>query len=100
MARKAAKKNDKPVAEAPAQDQGNVETVAEQEVPTAPPETSPLDDSLTFSRCVSCKNARDVDAVAGTLLCAKYDMAIDAEADEIPDDCVEFVARDDAQTNG
>ena len=48
-------------------------------------------DSATFSRCAGCRHAAEVDVSAGTLLCRKHDMRINAEADEIPDDCREYV---------
>lgn len=47
-------------------------------------------DSATFSRCAGCKYSAEVNQTAGTLACEKYDMRIDAEADEIPDDCVAY----------
>ena len=50
-------------------------------------------DSTTFARCTTCANADEMDAGAGTLLCKKHDMRINAEADEIPDDCVDFEPR-------
>lgn len=46
-------------------------------------------DSATFSRCAGCIHAQDVDVSAGTLVCGKHNMIINAEADEIPDDCIE-----------
>ena len=55
---------------------------------------SPLgDDSVTFTRCSACRHSEDVDATAGTLLCGKHSMRIDAEADEIPDDCPDYEPR-------
>lgn len=53
----------------------------------------PQGDSTTFARCGTCVHADEMDAAAGTLLCKKHDMRINAEADEIPDDCVEFEPR-------
>ena len=56
-------------------------------------EVRPLDEqmeSATFARCLRCRHAAEVDISAGTLLCTKHDMRINAEADEIPDDCREF----------
>ena len=44
-------------------------------------------DSATFSRCAECRFAEHVDRSAGTLLCLKHNMRVNAEADEIPDDC-------------
>ena len=56
-----------------------------------PPEPAnpPAADSATFSRCAACKHAEEVNSAAGTLVCKKHNMLINAEADEIPDDCVE-----------
>ncbi len=51
------------------------------------------EDSATFSRCAECAHSDRVDVSGGTLLCKKHDMYINAEADEIPDDCVEFEAK-------
>ena len=48
------------------------------------------EESITFSRCASCRHAEELDRAAGTLLCAKHDMRINAEADEIPDDCPDY----------
>ena len=47
-------------------------------------------DSSTFSRCAGCTHAAEVDRSAGALLCRKHNMRVNAEADEIPDDCVEY----------
>ena len=49
-------------------------------------------DSSTFARCAACRNAAEVDRAAGTLLCTKHSMRVNAEADEIPDDCEEYEA--------
>ncbi len=49
----------------------------------------PAVDSATFSRCARCRYAEEVNSAAGTLACKKHNMLINAEADEIPDDCVE-----------
>ena len=46
-------------------------------------------DSATFMRCAECRHAKEVDVSGGTLACAKHNMIINAEADEIPDDCPE-----------
>ena len=54
----------------------------------------PESDSAAFARCASCAHAGELDRSAGTLLCSKHDMRINAEADEIPDECTEFSARD------
>ena len=51
-------------------------------------------DSVTFSRCANCRHATDVNSAAGTLVCAKHNMFINAEADEIPDDCAEHEPKD------
>jgi hypothetical protein len=52
-------------------------------------------DSATFSRCAACRNAGEVNSAAGTLVCKKHNMLINAEADEIPDDCVEYDPNDE-----
>ena len=64
--------------------------------PTETPEPAdpPAADSATFSRCAACKNAEEVNSAAGTLVCKKHNMLINAEADEIPDDCVEHEPKD------
>lgn len=49
-------------------------------------------DSANFERCSTCVHAGGVDGNAGTLHCKKHDMYVNAEADEIPDDCVEYEA--------
>ena len=62
----------------------------------AAPAESPsadADDSVTFSRCAECANAEEVNTTAGTLVCKKHNMCVNAEADEIPDDCVEYEAK-------
>ena len=43
-----------------------------------------------LDRCLACKHAADRNPEKGTLLCQRHSMLIDNEADEIPDDCVEF----------
>ena len=55
-----------------------------------PSETGTEADSSTFSRCMSCKHASEVDRSAGTMLCRRHNMYANAEADEIPDDCSEY----------
>ena len=55
----------------------------------AEPPGPPAVDSATFSRCARCRFAEEVNSAAGTLLCQKHNMLINAEADEIPDDCAE-----------
>jgi len=47
-------------------------------------------DSAKFARCSSCAYGNNVNGSAGTLLCGKHDMVINAEADEIPDDCADY----------
>jgi len=47
-------------------------------------------DSATFSRCALCRHAEELDRAGGTLLCGKHNMRINAEADEIPDDCPDY----------
>jgi len=54
---------------------------------TPDPAAPPAVDSATFSRCARCRNAQEVNSAAGTLVCKKHNMLINAEADEIPDDC-------------
>jgi hypothetical protein len=56
--------------------------------PASGGENSPSD-SATFMRCAGCRHAKEVDVSAGTLACGKHNMLINAEADEIPDDCPE-----------
>lgn len=48
------------------------------------------DEGARFQRCALCRSAAEVDPAAGSLLCAKHNMRVNAEADEIPDDCPEF----------
>ena len=67
---------------------------AETATQAGEPGNPPVADSLTFSRCAECKNAEEVNSAAGTLVCKKHNMLINAEADEIPDDCVEYEAKD------
>ena len=67
---------------------------SKQPDPPARPEATEADakcsgDSATFARCTACHHAEHIDLTAGTLLCSKHDMYINAEADEIPDDCPE-----------
>lgn len=47
-------------------------------------------DLENLQRCLSCKHSRDRNPENGTLICQHYDMLIDNQADEIPDDCVAF----------
>lgn len=72
----------------PVMSNGGAFTVSEQ------PEQIPQDqDSAAFLRCASCLHADHVDSQAGTLICGKHKMTIDAEAGEIPDDCPEHTPR-------
>ena len=48
------------------------------------------EDSATFTRCSSCEHAKDVDCNMGTLFCRRHEMFVNAEADEIPDACMEY----------
>ena len=62
----------------------------------AEPSSAPADgqpDSVNFERCSTCRHADGIDRNTGTLHCKKHDMYVDAEADEIPDDCAEYEAR-------
>lgn len=43
-----------------------------------------------FNRCSTCKHATDLLANKGCLRCLQFNMLIDAEADEIPDDCPHY----------
>ena len=65
-----------------------VDAAAEPQTPAAPQAQQPVD-SISFLRCAGCRHAKEVDTSAGTLLCDKHNMQINAEQDEIPDDCVE-----------
>jgi len=56
-------------------------------------------DSGNFTRCAACAHAKDVDGAAGALFCAKHDMRIDAEADEIPDDCPSYTPAADVKAD-
>ena len=61
--------------------------------PNPEPETAAADgqpDSVNFERCSTCAHADGIDRNAGTLHCKQHDMHVNAEADEIPDDCVEY----------
>jgi hypothetical protein len=80
-----------------------VEPAAEAAPESATPEAAlqtepagpPAVDSATFSRCAKCTFAEEVNSAAGTLVCKKHNMLINAEADEIPDDCVEHELMDE-----
>ena len=68
--------------------------VSADRTPNGPPvDSTNSSDSGNFLRCSDCVHAEAVDASAGTLLCRKHNMHVNAEADEIPDDCTEFQAR-------
>ena len=47
-------------------------------------------ESSPFARCATCKNAGDINMETGALMCGRYNMFVNAEADEIPDDCPEY----------
>ena len=68
------------------------ESSAEINAAAAP--NAPAVDSTTFSRCAACRSATEVNSAAGTLLCKKHNMLINAEADEIPDDCSDYETKD------
>jgi len=70
----------------------------EQFIPTKKTDlddSSPDDasDSTTFARCAGCVHSDQVDMTAGTLVCKKHNMCINAEVDEIPDDCTSYEAK-------
>ena len=50
---------------------------------------SPVEES-PFARCATCENAMDIELDQGTMLCRRFNMFINADADEIPDDCLEY----------
>ena len=69
--------------------------MTDQEKPhrTENPPAAELDkaaDSSTFARCATCRHAKNVNIEHGTLLCKRFNMLVNAEADEIPDDCPEY----------
>ena len=72
------------------------EPPAEKNAPAAAPAqpNAPGADSMTFSRCAACRSAAEVNSAAGTLLCKKHNMLINAEADEIPDDCADYETKE------
>ena len=43
-----------------------------------------------LERCLSCRFAVDKNEEKGTLVCKKHSMLINANDDEIPDDCKEY----------
>ncbi|HRU07173.1 MAG TPA: hypothetical protein P5137_15510 [Candidatus Brocadiia bacterium] len=47
-------------------------------------------ESTSFGRCATCRHGENVDIERGTLRCRRHVMLVDADADEIPDDCVEY----------
>lgn len=57
---------------------------------------SPVEES-PFARCATCQNAADIELEQGTMLCRRFNMFINADADEIPDDCLEY-RRDPAKS--
>jgi hypothetical protein len=67
---------------------GELESGVAPQTAAASQELQPVD-SASFLRCAGCRHAKEVDTAAGTLLCDKHNMHINAEQDEIPDDCVE-----------
>ncbi len=67
--------------------------ISPKETEAAESPSPDADDSVTFSRCADCVNAEEVNTTAGTLVCKKHNMCVNAEADEIPDDCVEYEAK-------
>ncbi len=76
--------------DAPAQPAAEIAPTSAAAEPAGPPAV----DSATFSRCARCKYADEVNTAAGTLACKKHNMLINAEADEIPDDCAEHEPAD------
>ena len=60
---------------------------AEQEVESTPATAT---HAANLARCSACRHATDVVVNEGRLRCLEYDMLIDADADEIPDDCARF----------
>jgi hypothetical protein len=81
-----------PADEAPPPKEPSAEINAAAAPPAQP--NAPAVDSTTFSRCAACRSATEVNSSAGTLLCKKHNMLINAEADEIPDDCGDYEAKD------
>ena len=64
------------------------------EEPAAAPAPGAGDDSAAFARCADCMHSEELSRSAGTLLCKKHNMRINAEADEIPDDCAENASQE------
>lgn len=83
----------------PATDEEPVSAEARERCGPTAPEESGTQDSVSFSRCAGCKYSAEVDSSSGTLLCTQHDMRINAEADEIPDDCVAYEPADEARTD-
>jgi len=54
-------------------------------------------ESTSFGRCATCRHGENVDIERGTLRCRRHVMLVDADADEIPDDCVEYERDPDKQ---
>lgn len=75
------------MAEEPEQDAPNRENASPGEEGARPP--SPVEES-PFARCATCKNATDIELDQGTMLCRRFNMFVNADADEIPDDCLEY----------
>ena len=65
------------------------ETAAEPQEPSGD-DVAQIIDSGSFARCATCQHACEIDLERGALLCKHHDMHVDAEADEIPDDCPEY----------
>jgi len=45
---------------------------------------------INLERCLSCRHSTDMDSDKGTLRCKKHNMLVNANDDEIPDDCKEY----------
>ena len=73
----------------------DVESAQTETADANPPDSAGQEESVTFARCADCVHGEEVDSAAGRLLCKKHDMRVDAEADEIPDDCVAYEAKGD-----
>jgi hypothetical protein len=43
-----------------------------------------------FARCATCRHSSEVNIAQGVLLCGRHNMHVNAEADEIPDDCPDY----------
>jgi len=51
---------------------------------------SPSQGSTNLERCLACKYSKDRDPDKGVLTCTRHNMLINADVDEIPDDCPDF----------